>query len=54
MENNTVQIEITEKILASLIEGGLLHAVDFKCLDVDSKKTVWKLLLTSSLGKRKP
>jgi hypothetical protein len=47
MKNDTVQIEITAKTLATLIESGLIHAVDFKCLDFDSKRTVWKLFLAS-------
>ncbi len=47
MKNDTVQIEITAKTLATLIESGLIHAMDFKCLDFDSKITVWKLFLAS-------
>jgi hypothetical protein len=47
MENNLVHIAISANTLASLIESGCIHAVDFKCLNDDSKKTVWKLLLSA-------
>jgi len=47
MENNLVHIAISANTLASLIESGCIHAVDFKCLDIDSKKTVWKLFLSA-------
>ena len=47
MENNLVQIAISANTLASLIESGCIHAVDFKCLDIDSKKKVWKLFLSA-------
>ncbi|ESS71452.1 hypothetical protein MGMO_103c00190 [Methyloglobulus morosus KoM1] len=47
MENNLVHIAISPHVLAALIESGTIHAVDFKCLDINSKKTVWKLFLFS-------
>jgi hypothetical protein len=47
MENNLVHIAISPNVLASLIESRTIHAVDFKCLDIDSKKTVWKLFLSA-------
>lgn len=47
MENNLVHIAISPNALAALIESGTIHAVDFKCLDIDSKKMVWKLFLSS-------
>ena len=47
MKNNLVHIAISANTLASLIDNGSIHAVDFKCLDVDSKKTVWKLFLST-------
>ena len=47
MENNVVRLAISAKTLASLIESGCIHGVDFKCLDFDSKKTVWKLFLSA-------
>lgn len=47
MNTNLVHIAISASTLASLIDTGCIHAVDFKCLDVDSKKTVWKLFLST-------
>jgi len=47
MKNNLVRIAISANTLASLIDSGSIHAVDFKCLDVNSKKTVWKLFLSA-------
>ncbi|PPK73093.1 hypothetical protein B0F88_10272 [Methylobacter tundripaludum] len=47
MENNLVHIALSVHTLASLIESECIHAVDFKCLDIDSKKTVWKLFLST-------
>ncbi|GEM_PF-623315 len=38
MKNNLVHIAISANTLASLIENERIHAVDFKCLDIDSKK----------------
>jgi hypothetical protein len=42
MDNKLVHITISADTMASLIESGSIHAVDFKCLDIDSKKTVWR------------
>jgi len=47
MKNNLVRIAISENTLGSLIDSGCIHAVDFKCLDVNSKKTAWKLFLSA-------
>jgi len=47
MENNLIHIEISANTLASLIQRGCIHGVDFRCLDIDSKKTVWKLFLSA-------
>ncbi|MGZ4995557.1 MAG: hypothetical protein ACXV79_15500, partial [Methylobacter sp.] len=47
MKHNLVRIAISVNTLASLIESECIHAVDFKCLDMGSKKTVWKLLLST-------
>jgi hypothetical protein len=38
MENNLVHIAISANTLASLIESRRIHAVDFNCLNDDSKK----------------
>ena len=40
MGNNLVQANT----LASLIESGCIHAVDFKCLDIDSKKNSLEII----------
>lgn len=47
MENNLVHIAISPNVLASLIESGYIHAIDFRCMDIDSKKMVWKLFLST-------
>jgi hypothetical protein len=47
MDNDLVHIAISPHALAELIESGTIHAADFKCLNADSKKTVWKLFLSS-------
>jgi hypothetical protein len=45
MNDNAVRIAISLQTLATLLERGDLHAVDFRCLDGHAKKTVWRLLL---------
>lgn len=47
MKNSVVNISISSNVLAELIESESIHAVDFKCLDIASKKMVWKLFLAS-------
>jgi hypothetical protein len=47
MESSLVHIAISTNALASLIESGSIHAEDFKCLNADSKKTVWTLFLSA-------
>lgn len=47
MKKHLVKIAISPNALASLIQKGQIHAVDFRCLDSESKKTVWKLLLST-------
>lgn len=47
MKHNLVHIAIPLDTLASLIQSGYIHAVDFRCLDSNSKKTVWQLLLST-------
>ncbi len=46
MKNNLVQIAVSIDTLTTLIEEGYIHAEDFRCLNSDSKKTVWKLFLS--------
>ncbi|WP_367154760.1 hypothetical protein [Methylomonas sp. HYX-M1] len=47
----TVKLEIEPRYLAVLIANGQLHATDFRCLDLNSKQIVWKLLLTLAKAK---
>lgn len=47
MKHNLVHIAISLDALTLLIESGYIHAVDFRCLDANSKKTVWQLLLST-------
>ncbi len=44
-----VKIELPSKVLAQLLKSGLLHGNECKCLDINAKKVLWKLLLASSL-----
>jgi hypothetical protein len=47
MKRKIIHIGITANALASLINNRQLHAVDFQCLDPDSKRAVWELLLNA-------
>ncbi|SJM89528.1 conserved hypothetical protein [Crenothrix polyspora] len=47
MKNNLIHIAISPTVLASLIERKYLYVVDFKCLNVTAKETVWALLLAT-------
>ncbi|WOT06998.1 hypothetical protein RGE70_09605 [Shewanella sp. DAU334] len=40
-----LNIKISAKKIAELIQQGHLCAADFNCLDADSKQTVWQLCL---------
>jgi len=41
----TVKLAMEPRVLAALLEKGELHATDFRCLDLSSKRIVWELLL---------
>lgn len=41
----TVKLAMEPKVLAALLEKGALHAADFRCLDLSSKRIVWQMLL---------
>ncbi len=43
-----INLAITPETLASLIQSGSLHAADFSCLDLASKTSVWRVLLSSA------
>ncbi|WP_283102679.1 hypothetical protein [Shewanella abyssi] len=40
-----LNISISQQKMAQLIQQGHLCAADFKCLDAESKQTVWQLCL---------
>ena len=44
-----INLAITPETLAFLIQNGSLHAADFSCLDLASKTSVWRILLSSSI-----
>lgn len=54
MQRKIIHIGITANVLASLINNRQLHAVDFECLDADSKRAVWELLLNAVKIERNP
>jgi len=43
-----VQLELSSHLLIRLLNSGLLHCNDCKCLNTDAKKVLWQALLTSS------
>ncbi len=45
---NKVQVELSSKLLIQLLNSGLLHCSDCKCLNSDAKKVLWQALLTST------
>ncbi len=52
-----VQLEISPDVLARLFESGQLCAGEFRCLNQDSKQTVWSLCLNTCgkcLGEDQP
>ena len=46
---DSVQIELSGTILAQLIQSGMLHGSECKCLNNNAKKVLWQSLLDSSL-----
>lgn len=42
-----IHIAISSNALSYLLERGQIHAMDFRCLNKESKKIVWKLLLNT-------
>lgn len=45
MKNSNVNMSISSKKLTELIQSGALCAADFRCLDLESKQTVWQMCL---------
>jgi len=43
-----VQVEISSNLLSHLLNSGLLHCGDCKCLNAQAKKVIWHNLLLSS------
>ena len=43
-----INLAITPDTLESLIQNGSLHAADFSCLDLASKASVWRILLSNT------
>lgn len=43
-----VQVELSTHLLIQLLNSGLLHCSDCKCLNADAKKILWQALLTST------
>ncbi|TMM46035.1 hypothetical protein [Colwellia ponticola] len=45
---NKVQLEISSDLLANLLNSGLLHCGDCKCLNANAKNVIWHNLLARS------
>ena len=43
-----VQVEISSNLLSYLLNSGLLHCGDCKCLNANAKTVIWHNLLASS------
>ncbi|PKI14166.1 hypothetical protein [Colwellia sp. 12G3] len=43
-----VQVEISSNLLMHLLNSGLLHCGDCKCLNANAKTVIWHTLLASS------
>jgi hypothetical protein len=43
-----VQVEISSHLLTHLLDSGLLHCGDCKCLNAKAKSVIWHTLLASS------
>ncbi|GAA6170800.1 hypothetical protein NBRC116592_04700 [Colwellia sp. KU-HH00111] len=50
MNINKVQIELPSYILEQLLQSGLLHGGDCKCLNANAKQVLWHTLLATSLN----
>jgi len=48
MNINKVQIELPSNILEQLLQSGLLHGGDCKCLNASAKQVLWHALLATS------
>lgn len=48
----SVRLEIPTRILSRLFDEGRLCAADVRCLDCDSKRCLWRMMLMSSTGSK--
>ncbi|GHE87229.1 hypothetical protein [Thalassotalea profundi] len=48
IDNEKVQIELTQALLAKIIASGLISANQLKCLNNSTKKALWETILQSS------
>jgi hypothetical protein len=48
--NDKVQVEISSSLLSHLLNSGLLHCGDCKCLNANAKAVIWHALLASSIS----
>ena len=46
--SDKVQVEISSHLLSNLLDSGLLHGGDCKCLNANAKAVIWQSLLISS------
>jgi hypothetical protein len=46
--SDKVQVEISSNLLSHLLNSGLLHCGDCKCLNANAKSIIWHTLLASS------
>lgn len=49
LDSSTVQLELPSIILKQLLQSGLLHGGDCKCLNATAKRVLWQTLLTTSI-----
>lgn len=43
-----VQLELPSTILKQLLQSGVLHGGDCKCLNTTAKRVLWQILLVTS------
>ena len=48
IDNEKVQIELTQALLSKIIASGLISADQLKCLNHTTKKALWQTILQSS------
>lgn len=47
-DTSKVQLELPSKILKQLLQSGMLHGGDCKCLNATAKRILWQTLLATS------